>query len=160
MIKTAVNMDEIIKSTNLSGKIRTDETLLERKLQKESTQLEKYKSAMVDLYPDYKCGILSQDEYLLLKANISEKITLLEKDIKLTQEQIKKCHNGVIDENDFVASFKKYGTIEKLTRPMLVELLDCILVHKGGDITIRWKFRDAYQDALTYLAELQNQKSA
>ena len=24
---------------------------------------EKYKSAMVDLYPDYKCGILSQDEY-------------------------------------------------------------------------------------------------
>ena len=43
---------------------------------------------------------------------------------------------------------------------MLVELLDCILVHKGGDITIRWKFHDAYQDALTYLAELENQKSA
>ena len=160
MIKTAFNIDEIIKNTNQANKIRTDETLLERKLQKESTQLEKYKSAMVDLYPDYKCGILSQDEYLLLKASISEKITLLEKDIKLTQEQIKKCHNGVIDENDFIASFKKYGTIEKLTRPMLVELLDCILVHKGGDITIRWKFRDAYQDALTYLAELQNQKSA
>ena len=160
MIKTAINMDEIIKSANQSGKIRTDETLLERKLQKESTQLEKYKSAMVDLYPDYKCGILSQDEYLLLKASISEKITLLEKNIKITQEQIKKCHNGVIDENDFIASFKKYGTIEKLTRPMLVELLDCILVHKGGDITIRWKFRDAYQDALTYLAELENQKSA
>ena len=160
MIKTAVNMDEIIKSANLSGKIRTDETLLERKLQKESSQLEKYKSAMVDLYPDYKCGILSQDEYLLLKSNISEKITSLQKEITKTQEQIKKCHTGAVEENDFIASFKKYGTIEKLTRPMLVELLDCILVHKGGDITIRWKFRDAYQDALTYLAELQNQKSA
>ena len=66
----------------------------------------------------------------------------------------------MVEENDFIASFKKYGTIDKLTRPMLVELLDCILVHKGGDITIRWKFRDAYQDALTYLAELENQKSA
>ena len=160
MIKTAIDMDEIIKNTNLSGKIRTDETLLERKLQKESTQLEKYKSAMVDLYPDYKCGILSQDEYLLFKANISEKIASLQKEITKTQEQIKKCHTGAVEENDFIASFKKYGTIEKLTRPMLVELLDCILVHKGGDITIRWKFRDTYQDALTYLAELQNQKSA
>ena len=160
MIKTAVDMDEIIKNTNQSGKIRTDETLLERKLQKESTQLEKYKSAMVDLYPDYKCGILSQDEYLLLKANISEKITSLQKEITKTQEQIKKCHTGAVEENDFIANFKKYGTIEKLTRPILVELLDCILVHKGGDITIRWKFRDAYQDALTYLAELQNQKTA
>lgn len=160
MIKTAVDMDEIIKNANQSGKIHTDETLLERKLQKESSQLEKYKSAMVDLYPDYKCGILSQDEYLLLKASISEKITSLEKEIKITQEQIKKCHTGAVEENDFIVSFKKYGTIEKLTRPILVELLDCILVHKGGDITIRWKFRDAYQDALTYLAELQNQKSA
>ncbi len=160
MIKTAVDMDEIIKNSNCSGKIRADEALLERKLQKDSTQLEKYQSAMIDLYPDYKCGIISQDEYLFIKANIADKIALLQKEICKTQEQIKKCHNDMIDKNDFIATFKKYDTIDKLTRPMLVELLDCILVHKGGSITIRWKFRDAYLDALTYLEKLESEKSA
>ena len=49
MIRTAVDMDEIIKSTNQSGKIRTDETLLERKLQKESSGKQKDRRFTVGL---------------------------------------------------------------------------------------------------------------
>ncbi|MGI6270620.1 MAG: DUF4368 domain-containing protein [Candidatus Howiella sp.] len=46
---------------------------------------------------------------------------------------------------------KKYGTIDKLTRPLLVELINEIRVHEGGSITIGFKFQDAYKNALEYI---------
>lgn len=32
--------------------------------------------------------------------------------------------------------FKQYGKIEKLTRPILTELVDSFIVHENGNITI------------------------
>lgn len=154
MIKTAIDMDEVMSQINPAKANKADETLLSRKIQKEARELQKYKDAMVDLYPDYKSGVITQDEYLMLKANMTSKIKKLEQSITIMEDQFQKCKEGVIQENDFIATFKKYGTIEKLTRPMLVELLDTILVHDNGEITIRWKFKDAYKEALERIQQI------
>jgi len=156
MIKTAIDMDEFIKKINPVKANKADETLLERKIKKEARQLEKYKTAMVDLYPDYKCGVITQDDYLMLKASMTDKIQNLEKSLAIMDEQYQKCKNGIVQENDFVESFKKYGKIKKLTRPMLVELLDTITVHENGEITIRWNFKDAYQEALDRIEQIKS----
>ena len=156
MIKTAIDMDEFVKKINPLKANKADETLLERKIRKESAKLEKYKTAMVDLYPDYKCGLITQDDYLMLKASMTEKIQNLEKSLAIMDEQYQKCKNGVVQENEFVENFKKYGEIQKLTRPMLVELLDTITVHENGEITIRWNFTDAYQEALDRIEQIKS----
>lgn len=48
----------------------------------------------------------------------------------------------VQQENEFVEHFRQYKNIDKLTRPMLIELIDSILVHEDNRITIRVKFQD------------------
>lgn len=154
MIKTALDMDEFVKKINPAKANKADETLLERKIKKEAHQLEKYKTAIVDLYPDYKCGVITQDDYLMLKSNMTEKIKELEQSLAIMEEQYQKSKNGIIQENAFVENFKKYGEIKKLTRPMLVELLDTILVHENGEITIRWNFKDAFKEALELINQI------
>ena len=47
--------------------------------------------------------------------------------------------------NSFAAHFMMYKSIESLTRPMLAELIDRILVHEGGRITLKVKFADAFE---------------
>lgn len=37
------------------------------------------------------------------------------------------------------------------TRNLLLELIDEILIHEGGNITVKFKFDDAYKDALEYI---------
>ncbi len=47
--------------------------------------------------------------------------------------------------------FIKYKNIDKLTRPMLVELVKEILVYEGGRIEVTLNFQDAYQQVVEYI---------
>lgn len=98
---------------------------------------------MVDLYRDWKAGVISQEEYMLIKA-LDAMIANLEKNAA-------EIEKGISTENDFIAHFKKYDNFEKLTRGMLVELVDEIRVHEGGMIEIDLKFADAYKQVIEYI---------
>ena len=58
---------------------------------------------------------------------------------------------GVTEENEFIAHFIKYKNIDRLTRPMLVELVKEVLVYEGGRIEVTLKFQDAYQEVVDYI---------
>ena len=40
---------------------------------------------------------------------------------------------------------------KKLTISQLLELVDEILIHEGGDITVKFKFNDAYKEVTEYI---------
>ncbi len=46
-----------------------------------------------------------------------------------------------IENNEFVEHFKKYGKVDKLTRPMLNELVDSIVIFDNNHVEINFKFR-------------------
>lgn len=83
----------------------------------------------------------------MLKANLNEKIEKQDEMI----ESLKKSQNETVRQsNEFVEHFKQYKNIDKLTRPMLIELIDSILVHEGNRITIKVKFMDALEQVLSF----------
>ena len=97
-----------------------------------------------------KKGIITAEEYMSLKTDCNNKLEKLDEEIKATREKIKEQENGM-ENNSFVESFKKLGNIEKLTRPLIVELIEEILVHEGGKITIRLKCKDAFEQVTEYI---------
>ncbi|MBE7014659.1 MAG: DUF4368 domain-containing protein [Ruminococcaceae bacterium] len=86
-----------------------------------------------------------------MKQDISEKIENLDKMIESLTETARSYEEGVSEENEFIGHFKKFGKIKKLTRGLLLELIDVILIHEGGNITVKFKFDDAYKDAVEYI---------
>ena len=48
--------------------------------------------------------------------------------------------------NAFIEHFKKHGNIDRLTRPLLTELVDRIVVHENGELDITFNFRDAFTE--------------
>ncbi|MCH5297691.1 MAG: recombinase family protein [Ruminococcus sp.] len=144
MVKLAVEYDRVMEQVN-SNRINQKTNSMKKALDAQLKERDKYQKAMLDLYPDWKANIITQDEYLMLKANLTEKITKLDEMI----ENLKHSHNNVTPKNnDFVEHFKQYKNIDKLTRPMLVELIDSILIHEGNRITIKVKFIDALEELL------------
>ena len=151
MIDSAVEMDKLIKQINSSPVKKKESSHICSAIDTHTAELEKLKGMIIDLYPDWKSGIISKEEYFTLKEQLTEKITSLEKaleNLKRTNEEFK---NGITEDNDFISHFKKYGKIDTLTRAMVVELIDKIYVHEGGRITISFKFTDAYEKALEYI---------
>ncbi len=153
MIDTALEFDKLSEKIDSRSNSTVQSNLLKKSIEKQIAEREKFKNMMLSLYPDWKSGVITKEEYMVLKEGIAEKINALDKKIDDLQAQINDSENGKPKENDFVAHFKKYGKIKELTRPILTELVDSILVHKDGNITINFKFKDAYEQIIEYIEE-------
>ncbi len=151
MIDVAIDMNVLIEKINSSSMRKKESTHLMKNLQTLISEREKCMSLMTGLYPDYKNGIISQAEYQRLKQNLNEKIDILDKNINNLSETAKNYEDGVNNENKFITNFKKYGKLECLNRNILTELVEEILVHENKMITIKFKFEDAYKDAMHYI---------
>lgn len=63
-------------------------------------------------------------------------------EVRQSEKKRDELENGIDVENPFLTTFRKYENIDKLTREILIELVDHIKVYEGGDINIRFKFAD------------------
>lgn len=152
MIDTAVELEKILDKINKQA-VKNGDTLTKKALDKLKSDRENIKKMSLDLYPDYKANIITLDEYEALKENMAKKIADLDIKIAEYEKTIETEKSTQINQSDFIKKFTKFGKIDKLTRPILCELVDSILVHKNGDITINFKFMDVYEQLVDYLNE-------
>ena len=154
MIKTALELEAFLLEVEERAKNQPEANLLNRTIDKKIAEREKYKEMSLSLYPDWKSGIITQEEYTKLKESIAEKIRELDQAIEELQKEGTKPSKKDMKDNEFLNHFLQYATIDKLTRPIVVELIDSILVHGNGNITINFKFTDAYEEILEYIDEV------
>lgn len=152
MVDTAIELDDVLDKISEKTDSR-GESLAKRSMEKLIAEREQIKAMMLDLYPDWKSGAITKEEYLTLKENMSEKVNKLDSKISDFEKMLESDNQNQIAENDFITCLKKYGKIDKLTRPILTELVDSIFVHTGGNITINFKFQDAYEQLVDYIEE-------
>ena len=151
MIDVAIEMEDLLKKINSSSERKKESNHIIKALETQMAEKEKCRRMMLDLYPDWKNGIITQEEYLMLKESLSEKQANLDKTIENLTQTAKNYEDGVSEENEFISHFKKYGKIKNLTRSMVVELVDEILVHEDTSLTVKFKFENPYKEAMEYI---------
>jgi len=150
-IELAVSMDELIVEIEETGSsVRQSDTLATAIASQES-EIAKAQSYKKALYEDWKNGDITRDEYHSMKLQYDERIAYLVDAVnRLKAEQVELMQNGASD-NAFVTGFKTHENIERLTREIIVELIDMIYIHEGGNITIQFKFEDEFKKAVEYI---------
>ncbi|MDY3817201.1 MAG: DUF4368 domain-containing protein, partial [Candidatus Limiplasma sp.] len=152
-IDAAVEMDSLIARINASAKANRSNQCLTRTLtqkEREKTSLEKMKLA---LYPDWKNGDLTREEYQQLRADFDRRIAGLEEALVRLRHEAERVGEGVDGSNAFLSVFVKYRNLEKLSREIVVELIDAIYVHQDGSLTIQFRFEDAFEQAVQYIRQ-------
>lgn len=151
MINTATTMSELLTQINNHSARKKESSHIEKALKSQVSEREKLVSMITDLYPDWKSGVITVDEYQMLKEGLNERLRIVDEKIASLNKSAEQFQDGITEENEFVARFKKYGNIESLTRPLLTELVQEIFVHEGGDIEVVFKFQDAYAEVVEYI---------
>ena len=59
--------------------------------------------------------------------------------------------NGVDKEHPALVAFMRYQNIDRLTRDILVELVDHIKVYENGNISVKFKFADELRKIAEYI---------
>lgn len=138
----AVHYEDTIAGVNKAPLLKSQSLKLANTLeqkQKELGKLARYKQAV---WQDWKDGEISPVEYHHMKEDYDGQITKLEQIIKNLEKERLELEKDAAAENSFLASFRQYQNIGKLTRDILIELVDCITVHENNVIRIKFRFSD------------------
>lgn len=150
-IALAVEMDELIAEIRESGAKKSPTKRLAAERAQLAQERARAEQMMLALYPDWKAGDISREEYHRLKEGFARKQAQLDRRIAALDAQISDAENGIEQTNVFLTQFVRYRNLEKLTREVVVELIEMIDVHEDGEITIRFRFSDAYAAAKDYI---------
>lgn len=129
-----------------SKSIRTD-ALIESK-EKEYTKIMLYKQF---IYQDWKDGEITHSDYRHMNEDYERQITTLSKILDNLHAERAELQNDINAESPCLAVFKEFENIDKLTREVLIELVDHIKVHENGNISIKFKFADQLCKIMEYV---------
>ena len=136
--------DELLKAADrrkeINRRCAEADQWIER-LQKELAGVHRYKKKTYENYVD---GVLDKEEYLSYKAeyekqdqDIREKIAQAEKEKDNFEETEESYEN-------WIEKFVKYGTLAEVTREIVTELIDKIIVNGDKSIDIIFKYQSPY----------------
>ena len=99
-------------------------------------------------YENWKLYKITKEEFLSLSNDFENKLKKCQSDIKKYEQGIKNALNDAKCEEYWIEHFRRNKKIKTLSRDVIEELIDCIYVHEGGNITIKFKYQDEYERVL------------
>ena len=138
----AVNYTEIIERINRAPLVKSQSKKRMDAIEQKERELSKVFRYKQSIYQDWKDGEVSHSDYRHMKEDYEQQAQALEEVLQTLRAEQAELKNGVDAENPFLAAFRQYRNIDKLTRDILIELVDHIKVHEGGNISIVFRFAD------------------
>ncbi|MEF2663349.1 MAG: recombinase family protein [Bacilli bacterium] len=146
-IKSVLNIEKTVKQMRDSNTL-TNKKVYEDKIEKLNLDIDKIKKLKRKSYEDWKLEKITKEEFLLLSNDCENKIEKNDLEIKEYEEKIKNSLKDIKEEEYWIEHFRRNKKIKNLTRDVIEELIDCIYVHEGGNITIKFKYQDEYERVL------------
>lgn len=147
----AVSLLEMVSRINTAPLQKSQWIRLNKLIASKEKELSKISRYKQSIYQDWKDGEITHKDYRQMKEDYGRKIEAINQVIGKLREEKTELENGVDIENPFLAAFRKYENINKLTRDILIELVDTIKVYENGNISVRFKFANEYRRVAEYI---------
>ena len=122
------------------AKAPPSQELLRRRRELERAQ-ENAKDLAEGLYWDWKAGELTREEYRRLRERLTMQTQRREEALSRLQAALEAQGGGAEEGDAFASAFCKDGRVPWLTQGLLCALVEEILVHADGSLTLRLRFR-------------------
>ena len=136
--KTSYNSDKIKMMVLQSEKIKGD--------------IEKYNRLKLECYEDYKNELITQDEYLLFKKELDNRI----EDTKKAATELSKKKRMLLDGRYEKESFMETSKDIELKRSLFVRFISQIYVYEDHRIEIMFRYQDEIKQLARLVEEIRN----
>jgi len=102
------------------------------------------KSRLFDAYGD---ELITEQEFRRMKDEYSDEAERLQSELERLEQERIRLTSVYSKDNERIASFLKFKSQKALTREMLSELIEKIIIHGDHSIEIFWLFADEYRAA-------------
>lgn len=119
--------------------LQSDETIRKRVAEK---RIEKIRIMDVKLYTDYVEGLLTKEEYVMMKGDYQSELAFLQKEIKALEKQIQSKKKKKAELTMAKNVMKEYLKKNILTEEIIQQFIERIEIHQTDTVEIKFKFED------------------
>jgi hypothetical protein len=163
-IVLVAEMDELKKKILSSGRFTDDSKILQSNLRHLEKEREKLEAKSHRLYDDFDEGVIDKDLYISRGALLKNELETAKGKIAKIQIEIRQFKKVQTVTNDYAEHFKKYETVNEITRELLVDLVDKIFVDKTENpldnrkrqskhVKVIFKFADEHKALTAFISE-------
>lgn len=163
-IKVIADIKEVLDQLGERERKRTGVEKKKHQIVQKKEEIQKLNSLRLELYEDFKEGLLTREEYLELKEIYEKRIQTAENALLKLNEEMELLLSNPNIFADWIGEFIKYGQLECLTREAAVSLIDKILIYEKqkGDryprIEVVFKYAEQISEALEYISDLPSEE--
>lgn len=149
-IQIAADMEAVVMRLNAQPEFRRQRSDAAAKLESARRTLKRSQSLYDSLYQNYVEQLMTEQEYVTLKARYRAEAEEAERLITaLEQEQ--RENKVYTTENRFLTEFRAFLGTDTLTKEMASSLVERIYVDADKNIDIRLRYRDEYMTLLKFI---------
>ena len=147
-IQTVLNMGEILSQMDTSA---WEMRRLDASIAVQEDAIKSNNNLKVSAYEDYRDGLISQDELTKIKELLSQRTSQAEECIRSLRQRRAELQGGISDQNCWLAQFRQYQNITDLSRVVVVNLIDRVLLFPGKRIQVVLCHEDQIRNMTEYL---------
>lgn len=150
-------LTELIEEINNQPIVHTESRRIEHLLDTKQDELARILNVTDNLYIDWRTGEITKDEYRRMKSKFDIQIEQLKEVIENLVMEKQTMALGINSKEPYLTAFVEHQTIDHLERKILVDLVDTVYVHEGGELTIVFNFADQHRRILEFIENNQRE---
>lgn len=147
-IKMLLDTDALLQQMNQSPKAKERMASFSEALSKCQADLKKVAALKSGLYADYQQSLLSEKEYLQLNEEYSGQIKKLEQYADELTEAMEGYRHTPMRGTELKETIEKYRSKRKLSKEMVEELVEKVIVHEDKSMEIIFRYDDEMKKLL------------
>lgn len=159
-IKLILDMDQALQEIESLAWERRELKKIQANILVQRELVEKSQGLRMGIYEDLKDGIITKDDFLTLKDEFVQRIQEAEKTILQYELDLNNIQEGFHEKQGFLAQFRQYHNISEITRTVVVNLIERVLIFKDKEIQVVFKQGNQIADMLQFLEESRSAKEA
>ncbi|MBE5985103.1 MAG: recombinase family protein [Paenibacillaceae bacterium] len=148
-IQTSCEMNEIMDYINSLPLKQVDVKKADLRIEKKQEEYSRCQKLMIELYEDYKKGIVNRENYVAWKSNYEENCHQIEEAVQILNQERWDLINNYELQNRWIEEFKKNQNIHELSRPILASLIEKIDVIDRNTMKVYFTFQPGYECAFS-----------
>lgn len=126
----------------------------EDRIRRKTEEVKKIKRRKLRLYEDLKDGLLSQEEYEMLKGQYDEQIAAGQQAVEGFQRDRQQALDSRTDQHTWIEEFRQYKGIRELSRGDVVHLIERIDISDAKCLVIKFRFMEEYERLYEHIASV------
>ncbi len=133
--------------------------LLDRQIESQLKEVERYNNMKVKLYQDYSDGLITKDEYIEFSNSFREKVVDIETSIESSKKKRDDLSDIKLDSVPWIKSLMECDSVDNLERRILVSMVDSIVIYDKNCLEVKFNHGEELQE-LMFLVDDYNERKA